>query len=583
MSSASEEFIKQLIKDKYPNIDLSSNSPFYDLFVRFPANTYLQEALALINDFAFNYSLSNTFIEPEVYDGLLNNWFFKRIESFKSIVQVDVVFKNPNPVSFATNDSFLINNKVYNPTINYNFQEKDYFRFYVHQELKYKVTITLISANAGIDSAAGLFNSVIPQKELKDFEFAQVTGIQQLGKDRESNLDAFLRLQKEFGIRNLINKRSITARFSELFPNLVNFMYIAGFQEPEQFRDSISVQLPAYYIRIHFEEPVNLNLPKTTKFIHSDTNKEYTLKNAITVNNTSEEWLIDVNTSTVYIQAELVPTSVKDLPSWTLDMPFKCSALESVPKYITTKSHIKNSKEVDIRIGGHTDIYVSVPVERKQVSIFVPTNTNGIVQIPEYLKPVLKIHKVERIENGLTIPVNIYNITNINPATRYTSKDNADFFILPDALGINVLMDVSCAPSLKILQDYVDQDSERILGESILVRYYNPIFVEVTIVMNNDLFEDSIKMQTTSYFYELVPGSDLSLDHYIKYLMTKIPDLVLSRDQVVFSAEQFFVDGSSKLLDPGELITPLENSELYTTKNNVIFLLDSINFEYVSV
>lgn len=581
MSSASEEFIKQLIKDKYPNIDLSSNSPFYDLFVRFPANTYLEEALALMNDFAFNYSLSNTFIEPDFYDGLLKNWFFKRIESFNSIVQVDIVFKTANPISFTTNDIFLINNNIYKPSFNYNFQEKDYFRFYVQQELKYKVTITLVSANAGIDSAAGLFNNVIPQKELKDFEFAQVTGLQQIGKDKESNLDAFLRLQREFGIRNLINKRSIIAKFSELFPNLVNFMYVAGFQEPEQFRDTISVSLPAYYVRLYFEEPKNLNLPKTTKFIHTNTNKEYTLKNAITVNDTSQEWLVDANTATVYIQAELVPTSITDLPKWTLDMPFKCTALESIPKYITTKSHIKNAKEVEIRIGGHTDIYVSVPVERKQVSIFVPTNTNGIVPVPEYLKPILKIHKVERVENGLTIPVNIYNLTNVNPATRYTSKDSADFFILPDALGINVLMDVSCAPSLKTLQNYVDQDSERILGENILVRYYNPIFVEVTIVLNNDIYEESIKLQTTSYFYELVPGSDLSLDHYIKYLMTKIPDLVLSKDQVVFSAEQFFVDGSSELLDLEEIITPLENSELYTTKNNVIFLLDNIIFEYV--
>lgn len=126
-----------------------------------------------------------------------------------------------------------------------------------------------------------------------------------------------------------------------------------------------------------------------------------------------------------------------------------------------------------LAVGGHTDIYVKTPIVRDTFEVFVPAG-QYVVDLSPYLA-VLKVHSV-KVKNKPNVSP-FFRLQNGDVTTRYSALDTVELFVDPGVTDETLLIDISYAPDVPIIHDFVNSTANRIVNANTLVRYFHPVWL----------------------------------------------------------------------------------------------------------
>jgi len=579
----SEEFVKQSIL-KYDNsFDLSNGTPFYDLFVRFFQYTTLPEIIRIYNEMIDARSLLNTNVSNTDYDRLLTTLNFPRQIGNTCKVNFTLVLNEPQELNLRTTDKYIIGSNIYHPMINQDVTTDQWLQDGEVYTLEFLLESNLTGENQNV----GINVEVeTPYNNESTFVRAFTTTIDTVAKDDESNEAVLSRIQSEYGLETLINARGINFILSKYFPNQIQSVFIAGFSEIEQRRDIRMMEVPKRIIRLYFSQKINMTIPINTQ-IHYDNNPsiKYIFRNGpITVTNTSTLWK-DFVGGGFYIDFDIELLDKYNIDGFREDVPASIPFFNTgFPDYkgCHTRTTAWENEDAKIRVGAHTDVYLKTAVVRQKVPIFVPINSDGIIEIPPEYQPILKIHKIEEISNqGVLSPVEIYSMIVDEPNLRFSARDNVKLYVKPSLVGTNILVDMTYAPKIKEIQNFCERPLLRVIAEDCLIRYYNPCFVGVfSVVTGSPTFDPNLKEAVTSYVNSINTGS-IILSDLVSRLGNEVPQLrAIFMDSLQMVAQQELPDGTYVSIVGDESLTPYTNEDIGVTSRNVTFLLEAVEFDY---
>jgi hypothetical protein len=132
---------------------------------------------------------------------------------------------------------------------------------------------------------------------------------------------------------------------------------------------------------------------------------------------------------------------------------------------------------ITLAIGGHTDIYVKTPIVRDTVEIFVAAG-EALVSLEAY-RAVLKVHSVKVKGKPELAP--FFDLQGSTPSLRFSAKDPAYLFVDPGVTNETLLVDISYAPDVVRIDDYVNDPINRVICANTLVRYFHPVWLAGTV------------------------------------------------------------------------------------------------------
>lgn len=577
-----EEFVKQSILKHNPNFDLSKSTGFYNIFVRHFNATLLPEILRIYEDYINSKSLLNTNVSQIDYDRLLLNINFPRKQGASAVVTYKLVLKQPQDINLSITDSYIINDKIFHPTLNRKYTAEDF----VLEGNVYTIEYDLQSDQVGRDQNVGINTEVItPFNNNDSFIRAYTTNIVVEGNDIETNEEVLERLQNEYGLETLINIRGINFVLSKYFPNDVQASFIAGFSEVEQRRDWRDIEIPKRIVRLFFNEKVNLILPVNTQLYYNENESiKYIFKGNELVNIpiNSNEWK-EFFDGSFYVDLPIELLNIYNIQGFKEDVPMTIPyLLQNYNKY--TGCHTKTilKEEGKIRIGAHTDVFLKTPVIRRKVSMNVPVNSEGIINIPAEFQPVLKIHKIEELgPNNSLIPVEIFTLIVDEPELRFSSRDNCRLFVKPSLVSGNILVDMTYAPKIKDIQSFFDRPAIRVIAEDTLVRYFNPVFVGAFgVVSGSSVNDPQLKEAVTEYVNSINTGS-IILSDMLSIMGQRVPELrAVLLDSLQLIGTQEMPNGLAKSLISDEVLSPETDEDIGVTSRNTTFILEGVEFNY---
>jgi hypothetical protein len=537
-----ETFIVQVLTDFDPDIVVTPETAFYDLFVRFFNLTVIAEILAILQDFEANQSFSNFEADPDTYDLLLDRWFFNRAEGSQTTVTAALAFSEDTAIfTVRPSDLFTINDHEFNPqtlqTVLQNSYEK---RITDAGTTEFVVLVPLISVESGSDLTLSIGDTVAtPYTNLPNFTRSFVDSELVIGDSAESNAVAFQRLQDQISVQNLINVRSITAVLRDSFPGLLTTLEIIGYLDPEMYRDLISIEIPKRVVRLIYSSKVGVQLLKShTIFNYSLTEAEYGLLNDYDASSTSEDWIALANgTYALDLELELLSINnpegfVNDAPisvfinQGSITSPILVNMVTSVEAFVGAHARIDinkvetsdgvSSPVTPVHVGGFTDIYARVPVERTTQTYTIPVGAGGRVEFPTSLQPVLKVHNV--VDNNNTI-VDLYDLIVSDPTLRFSAEDTTALFVDPGLEGSPVTVELSHASLIQTINNEVNSNLVKVVAEDTIVRFFHPIFVTVfatvSAVSGENNLEAQLRAAVLSYLDSLSNISELPISRVI--------------------------------------------------------------------
>lgn len=182
---------------------------------------------------------------------------------------------------------------------------------------------------------------------------------------------------------------------------------------------------------------------------------------------------------------------------------------------------------IKIHLGNHTDIYVQTPIIRRTFEIEVPAG-EAILDLSEY-RALLKIHSVT--DKSAPDDVLFYALVDQDPATRYSAIDEVKLLIDPAFGGRTILVDMSYAPDVVTLNDYVNGPDEHITLANLLVRYLHPVWLSANIYVDGVVGRENDVRRAINKYIGTVSGNDL-------LVVSKITDAI--HDANVGSVHQDF-------------------------------------------
>lgn len=234
---------QQILKAKFPDIDLREGTALRDLVIR-PSATLL----ALMNKALVFYFQQNTLdgvtdTTPQSFvDKLMSNWFLTRKLGRTSIISARLYFAKAKSIILYPDIYFSTDGKLkFSPmtTLSYSANQLN-FDSGANQ---YYIDIDLIAAAAGKDyniTAGSLlyFTNFDPY-----FLHAEINYLKEIAEDIETNSQFISRAKSAISTRNLINIPSISSNLLEYFAFL-DGVYPVGMGSEEMTRDQIKVLVP---------------------------------------------------------------------------------------------------------------------------------------------------------------------------------------------------------------------------------------------------------------------------------------------------------------------------------------------------
>lgn len=132
------------------------------------------------------------------------------------------------------------------------------------------------------------------------------------------------------------------------------------------------------------------------------------------------------------------------------------------------------NQTISFHRGGHTDVYVHTPTVRQAVEFVVPTDLT--IDLASY-RAVLKIHSVTLKDDPTTQP--FYQLVDGDVLTRYSALDPVKLVIDPAAAGQTIVVDMSCAPDVIAIHEFVNSPEQRLTNADMLVRHFYPAWVSM--------------------------------------------------------------------------------------------------------
>lgn len=233
---------------------------------------------------------------------------------------------------------------------------------------------------------------------------------------------------------------------------------------------------------------------------------------------------------------------------------------------------------VTLSVGGHTDIYVKTPIVRDTVAIFVPAG-QSVVDLSPYLA-VLKVHSVQVQNNPNVSPY--FRLQNSSIALRYSAQDTVQLFVDPGLTDETILVDLSYAPDVLTIQQFVNSTDNRIVNANTLVRYFHPVWLAGT-VFAQGLTSDQTNSALTNietYLDGLVNGEQLAISQITAAVYAAGATNVLQDYDIV--AQLFYGDGTMLTLDDTFILSLNDNLPKGFSQRISTFVNEAISVQAIT-
>lgn len=590
----SEQFIVNVIKRTNPSYDLNPLSPFYDLFVRFFAETDLPEILNLLTQAKENRSLVQTTVTQDSFDQLLANWFFERDSGdYTTFVARFIFSTNSNVVSVKRNDLFKVAGFSFFPIAPMSFNPSS---FKPLNSSEFYIEIPMIASTKGSGQVVVVGDSIIDppflgRPNVNGFLRGLVYSDVSVGRDPETNASALQRLQKEVSVQNLINVRSVNAQLSKKFPGVISDIKVVGFQDPEMFRDKIAVQLPVNKVVLTASQPFSFQLQKNQyRFLFMrDPSIIYRIKEP-SISKQVGDWELIPATGLyetwVEVQIESISNPLgfqSDLPIDIFKDPSSIPFSSLYPLFKGARSKEELSFSTDIHVGGFTDLYVKPPVYKTTILLTVPSTPSTPIEFPSIYKPILSVEEVRKADSSKQV-INGWALVGADPTLRFSATDPVKILIAESLAGTQVEVDITYSPLVKDVDSYVMDPYLKISASNTLTKFFNPVFLSffISAEVTGDLSfaESTLRAIIRNEVENLKSGGVISINNIMASLYSQYPRLSNIISVNVFCTQEL-PNGTRTTLVGKDIIEIEENLSLGVSKNTCTFIFRDASFEFV--
>jgi hypothetical protein len=228
----------QILQAKFPDLDLREGTGARDLVIR-PLGT----GLAMLNKALLFYFVQNTIsgvnddTPAEIVDKILSNWFLTRIQGTQSIVNARLFFARQKDIVVPVDAFFSTDNalKFFPQQTTSVASSQLIFDAFSNE---YYFDVDLLAEQVGTDyniSSGSLlyFSSFDPY-----FLHAEINFLKQQASASETNTEFINRSSTAISTRNLINVPSIASNLLAKF-SLISGVTSVGMGDPEMIRDQV--------------------------------------------------------------------------------------------------------------------------------------------------------------------------------------------------------------------------------------------------------------------------------------------------------------------------------------------------------
>ena len=254
------EFVTALMREKFPALNLSRGSPFYQAFI-YPMSTLLQPFRDRMNTIKRNQSLLNyPVMQPAEMDRSVANFLVDRLLGSRSYGLQRVYFDEIRAIRVDTTAVFLDDSdRRWRPVNPVTMTEIEMSANVVVETQEYYVDVPVVAEADGSEyrAEAGQVNRVINVPGA-----TRTTNLASYfsGGDEETNTELFVRTKQSITNQDLVKRDAISAAIKGAFPTVRN-MAVIGFGDPEMSRDVVEAVVSIdQVLRFSYCRKVNLPL-----------------------------------------------------------------------------------------------------------------------------------------------------------------------------------------------------------------------------------------------------------------------------------------------------------------------------------
>lgn len=562
------------VRQSYPNIDVSDNSVFDDLFVK-PMVEIFRPLFLQLNSLELMMNLNNAayMTEAELDEIGYGNYGLTRTPGIKATGVVTLSLSRipygsltiPSAAVLETEDGLKFQTTE-STTIEYS----DLLLSYNSSTLTYDIDIDVEAIEIG-DAYNVSANqiTVLTTQFNNDVLYLKNSSAFTDGQDKESNTDYAARLKSYYLSRHLDTKTGYSEAILENIAGVTD-IYVAGFGDTEMTRDEITVLEYATPITKHMGGKVDIYVMGSTYSTASETSIPvnsgllrlvYSDATSVSVENLTDP---SKNTTIQFIHpAGASPSDGLVQMINTLDRSYDS---DSVSVLRVTYEHSGQTVTEDFNVGV-TKVDLRSPVE-SIVKVYRDADPGT-----SYSSSYYSINR-ERVVDGITI-------SDSSDPYYKTTQENSSITLNLDDLenGDLVSVEYTFNETLESIRTYFNEEENRVITADILSKAATPIYVNIAInikMKTGNVLDDTktnlINSLLSSYFSDLRLGDSISEGDIINLLLDN-STLSQSIDYIVCPLTSFYVPG-----DPSASITATRDGTTISSSNIEYLSLNKTSF-----
>lgn len=154
--------------------------------------------------------------------------------------------------------------------------------------------------------------------------------------------------------------------------------------------------------------------------------------------------------------------------------------------------------------GNHTDIFVKTPLKRELVTYDLAAGQQIIDLTGK--APVLKVHSVSVEGDPTANP--FWVLVENSVETRYSAIDGTKIFIDPAVSNRRIVVDMTWAPDVKVVHDFVNDPLRRLTLANLIVRYFHPVWVSANIYVEGGADKETAMATAVQGYLDTLTGTD---------------------------------------------------------------------------
>lgn len=247
ISQAIREYALYKMKENYPLLDTTENSPINDILIN-PLVSMLEPLIKEITDLEFKQNLNNAehMTKEELDDMGVGNYFIERNQGTKAIGEAVLFFDSsvgntgvviPQGVILSNVDKTL-NFKI---SREYNLDKDELFIYYNSLSYLYEIPIMIEAENVGSQYNVGEGTIVNIDKFSSALKYVSNNSKLENGSDEESNTNYANRLKQFYVSRQLGTDPGYKQFALENHPEIMD-VFVVGKDHPMMERDLLTIQ-----------------------------------------------------------------------------------------------------------------------------------------------------------------------------------------------------------------------------------------------------------------------------------------------------------------------------------------------------